>query len=64
VPLFYPRQQSWDEHFEWPATRTGELIAKTRINRATFQALRIDDADMVQLRLLLADLSPFAEARG
>jgi HNH endonuclease len=64
VPLFHPRQQSWDEHFEWPVTQTGELIGKTPIGRATIQALRINDSDMIELRLLLMELRLFAEARG
>jgi HNH endonuclease len=64
VPLFHPRQQFWDDHFVWPATRLGELIGRTPIGRATIEALRINDVDMIELRLLLIELGLFAEARG
>ena len=61
VPLFDPRRQIWAEHFEWPATQTGELIGKSPTGRATIQALRINDADMIELRLLLMELGLFDE---
>ena len=64
VRLFHPRTDAWREHFEWSAERRGELRGKTAIGRATVAALRMNDADMIALRVLLAELSLFAEVLG
>jgi hypothetical protein len=64
VRFFHPRQDVWGDHFGWPADRPGELIGKTAIGRATVTALRINDPDMVGLRVLLAELTLFPEVNG
>jgi hypothetical protein len=64
VSLFHPRQHTWDDHFEWSRDSTGELIGKSAIGRATIVVLHINDEDMIQLRLLLAELGLFAGALG
>jgi hypothetical protein len=56
VALFHPRQDEWRDHFAWSATRPGELIGKTASGRVTIHALRINDADMIALRMFLAEL--------
>jgi hypothetical protein len=64
VRFYHPRQQAWDDHFQWDPAGTGELLGKTAVGRATVLGLRINDQDMVRLRLLLAELGLFAEATG
>jgi hypothetical protein len=63
APLFHPRRQSWDEHFEWVPGGSGELLGRTATGRATIQCLRINDADMIELRRLLIELGLFADAK-
>ncbi len=46
-PLFNPREQDWDEHFEWHGPR---LRGKTPIGRATIDVLAINAADRVAYR--------------
>jgi hypothetical protein len=64
VTLFNPRSDDWNEHFAWSADRPGELLGVTATGRATIAALRVNDGDMIALRLLLAEVGLFAEARG
>jgi hypothetical protein len=64
VPLFHPRRQLWEEHFEWSAVGTGELLGRTSTGRATISCLRINDPEMIELRRLLVELGLFAEERG
>ena len=45
--LFHPRQDAWDEHFEW---NTAWLRGRTAIGRATIAVLGINDADVVAVR--------------
>jgi len=58
---FHPRLDSWGDHFEWSATIKGELVGKTPTGRATIQGLRINDDDMIAIRVLLAELNLFAD---
>ena len=62
VRLFHPRQDVWDEHFEW--TGNGVLTGRTSIGRATMNGLRMNAPEMIELRVLLAELGLFPEARG
>jgi len=57
APLFNPRTDKWDEHFEWHGPT---LLGKTSIGRATIELLRINLLDRVEHRRLLigADLFP------
>jgi hypothetical protein len=59
--FFHPRQDNWADHFEWSADHAGELVGKTPTGRATVAGLRINDPDMVALRVLLAELTLFPE---
>ena len=52
VPLFNPRKQQWDEHFEW-SENSSEIIAKTAIGRATINELKLNRQPVVNLRLAL-----------
>jgi hypothetical protein len=61
APFFHPRQDVWDDHFEWSAERPRELVGKTPVGRATVAALGINDPDMIALRILLAELGLFPE---
>lgn len=45
-PLFHPRKQKWDEHFQWDATKI-KLTGLTPTGRATIQRLRINREDML-----------------
>jgi hypothetical protein len=45
--LFHPRQDVWEEHFEWD---TAWLRGRTAIGRTTIAVLEINDADVVALR--------------
>ena len=47
APLFDPRQQQWEAHFEWAHY---ELIGRTPIGRATVLALRMNDVRRLQIR--------------
>jgi hypothetical protein len=47
--LFHPRQDAWDEHFEWNGP---VLIGKYDIGRATIDVLAINEPSRVLLRQL------------
>lgn len=47
VPLFHPRRQPWDEHFQWQDIR---LAGKTPTGRATIQVLNINSEEQLALR--------------
>jgi hypothetical protein len=61
VPLFNPRADEWAAHFAWSEERTGELVGSTATGRATVAAQRMNDADMIELRRLLAEVGLFDE---
>ena len=46
-PLFNPREQDWQEHFEWHGSR---LRGKTPIARATIDVLGVNADDRVAYR--------------
>jgi hypothetical protein len=50
VPLFHPRHNNWNEHFEW---NDALLIGRTAIARATIQALRLNRPDAIAVRQIL-----------
>lgn len=56
VPLFHPRQDNWDDHFEWSAERLAELIGKTPVGRATISRLCMNDPEIITIRRLLIQL--------
>jgi hypothetical protein len=61
VPLFNPRADERAAHFAWSEERVGELTGLTATGRATVATLRMNDADMIELRRLLAEVGLFEE---
>jgi len=49
VPLFHPRQQHWQDHFDWSLDGT-KVEGTTAIGRATVVALRRNHALIVAAR--------------
>lgn len=47
VPLFHPRRDRWDEHFQWSGAL---LIGLTPTGRATVDVLAINDPAIVRAR--------------
>ena len=55
TPLFHPRSQRWDDHFEW--IEDGSIIyGKTPVGRATVAALKMNHPDMVATRRLWVEV--------
>ena len=48
VPLFNPRQDVWDEHFEFEGPC---IVGITAIGRATVQLLKMNADDRIRLRI-------------
>jgi 5-methylcytosine-specific restriction endonuclease McrA len=49
IPIFNPRTQIWNEHFEWNETYD-VIIGKTAIGRTTVKALNLNLPEMVSAR--------------
>lgn len=47
TPLFHPRHDVWQDHFEW---KGAWLFGRTARARTTIHVLGINDAEMVQAR--------------
>jgi hypothetical protein len=58
-PLFNPRQDEWDEHFDWEGP---VLRGKTPVGRVTIEVLRINLAERVEHRRLLIEVGVFPPA--
>lgn len=58
VPLFNPRTDRWEEHFELDADR-GEISGLTAVGRATVARLRMNDPVQIVARLLWIQLRLF-----
>ena len=56
VSLFNPRTQRWEEHFQWSAQRSFEIVGISVHGRATIARLQMNHADLVSIRRLLAEL--------
>lgn len=52
VPLFNPRQQSWNDHFQWSEDST-TIIGLSPIGRATINSLYLNRLGVVNLRQVL-----------
>jgi hypothetical protein len=52
VPLFHPREQTWDDHFVWNDDYT-QILGLTPIGRATVAALHLNREGLVNLRRVL-----------
>ena len=53
IRLFNPRQQSWDDHFQWSEDFT-MIVGKSPCGRATIAALYLNRSGVVNLRRVLA----------
>jgi hypothetical protein len=51
VPLFNPRRDDWDEHFEF-SLKTGDIVGRTPTGRATVARLAMNHSHAVDARLL------------
>jgi len=51
APLFNPRSDQWEEHFEWSNDET-HLVGVTAAGRATVERLRMNRPRMVEARRL------------
>lgn len=49
VPLFNPRQQTWNEHFAWTQDKD-EIVGQTPVGRATVEALQLNRQALVKAR--------------
>lgn len=52
VPLFNPRTQNWDDHFELP---DAQIVGRTAVGRATAALLRLNDGERLSYRQNLID---------
>lgn len=52
VPLFHPRKDQWDVHFEW-SEDYAEICGKTPAGRATIHALQLNRDEVVRFRRVL-----------
>ena len=52
VPLFHPRRDLWDEHFQWNGA---DLIGRTKSDRSTIRVLAINDPAFRAVRIALRD---------
>ncbi len=60
VPLFHPRRDQWTAHFTWSDDRQ-RIIGLTPTGRATVEALRMNRAQMVNLRRIWEKTKGFLE---
>lgn len=56
VPLFNPRTDPWNEHFEWHGPT---LLGKTKIGRATIELLQVNIHERAEHRRLLREADLF-----
>lgn len=54
VPLFNPRTQRWEEHFQWAAEPPYPLLGRSAYGRATIVRLQMNHPNVVHIRRLLA----------
>jgi hypothetical protein len=50
VPLFHPRQDSWEDHFEWSNERLAQIVGKTAKGRATVVRLQLSHPELLEIR--------------
>jgi hypothetical protein len=56
TPLFNPRKQFWDEHFE---IQGGQIVPLTEIGRATEKVLKLNLMSRVEVRAMLSRLERY-----
>ncbi len=59
VPLFNPRIQMWDDHFESSPTDSAEILGKTPIGRATVARLQMNHPAMLFARRMAVLMEAF-----
>jgi hypothetical protein len=52
VPLYHPRQERWEDHFEWSEDFT-RVVGLTAIGRATIEKLQLTRPELMRLRYAL-----------
>jgi hypothetical protein len=55
IPLFNPRTQVWEEHFEWNAEEL-RFRGRTAVGRVTVERLRLNRAGVIRFHQLLPGL--------
>ncbi|QDT62834.1 HNH endonuclease [Calycomorphotria hydatis] len=55
VPLFHPREQSWDEHFQLN-TNSGEITGNSLTGKATVRLLNMNSPAQTEIRLRVIQL--------
>ncbi len=56
APLFNPRRDCWDDHFEWSSSTSLEILGKTSTGRATVARLQLNHPELLEIRRELAKL--------
>jgi hypothetical protein len=59
VPLFNPRTDQWEEHFQWSPNESTLLEGVSSRGRATLQLLQMNHPNMIDIRRLLVSLNLF-----
>ncbi len=59
VPLFNPRVDRWEEHYQWSAADPGLLEGPTPCGRATLVLVQMNHPTVLDIRRLLASLRLF-----
>jgi 5-methylcytosine-specific restriction endonuclease McrA len=62
VPLFHPRRDTWQDHFQIRAN--GEIEGKTATGRVTVRLLDFNNPERVALRAALMDLRRYPEGNS
>lgn len=62
APLFDPRQQVWEEHFQWSGS--AEIEGRTPCGRATVARLKMNNPEIVAIRRVLIELGISFRHRG
>ena len=63
IPLFHPRQQIWDQHFQWSENLL-YIVGKTPVGRATIDALKLNRQELLNLRQLLINIGEHPPEHG
>jgi hypothetical protein len=50
VPLFHPRDNRWQDHFEWSVDVACEIRGKSPAGRATIACLQLNHPELVAIR--------------
>ena len=50
VPLFHPRQDGWENHFEWSGQAFAQILGKTAKGRVTVVRLQLNHPELLEIR--------------